>query len=362
MTNVLLNIGTEVGAAEQPPSVPAPAALPTDRAVSSFEDALLSALPLEAPVTAAPQSFGIEFASESIRPDSEIETLLETPAQERVDDELSIAAFCATTVIAPHVALPVPQELKPAAPTPERSPATPLLLKIATTQIAPPESSLRLALQMTLPPTSTNPSGIESAVNAPSPVTQLDAVALAVRATRTDHSASSSMINGEQLALLASQSSLHVPPAFALATDETAIALSPQPSIAQRQSLTAILGERLHMQINQRSEHAVIRLDPPSMGSIEIVIRQESGGLTVQMRASHPEVARQLHAIGDTLRQDLVQRQHGDVSVQVSDQARDATGDHRRRHAPAAPWQDDPGQALRDAGVSDDTSFALQTE
>ena len=134
-----------------------------------------------------------------------------------------------------------------------------------------------------------------------------------------------------------------------------------QPGAAARQPLAALLGERLHVQINQRSEHAVIRLDPPSMGSIEIVIRHEAGAVQIQLRASNSEVARQLHTMGDTLRQDLVQRQHGDVSVQVWDGSRDADG--RQRHRPAAPWQDDPGRALSDAGESHESAaFALNAE
>jgi flagellar hook-length control protein FliK len=128
---------------------------------------------------------------------------------------------------------------------------------------------------------------------------------------------------------------------------------------AGAQSLTTVLGERLQVQINQRSEHAVIRLDPPSMGSIEIVIRQEAGHLQVQLRASNGEVARQLHAIGDTLRQDLVQRQHGDVSVQVWDGSRDAA-DGRRQQRPAPQWHDEPGRALNEGGESQSgAAFAL---
>lgn len=125
------------------------------------------------------------------------------------------------------------------------------------------------------------------------------------------------------------------------------------------QSLTTVLGERLQVQINQRSEHALIRLDPPSMGSIEIVIRHEAGHLQVQLRASNGEVARQLHAIGDTLRQDLVQRQHGEVSVQVWDGSRDS-GDGRRHQRPVPQWRDDPGRALNESADGEPNArFAL---
>ena len=83
------------------------------------------------------------------------------------------------------------------------------------------------------------------------------------------------------------------------------------------------------------------------MGTIEIVIRHEAGGLQVKMHASNSEVARQLQAVSDTLRQDLVQRQHGDVSVQVYDAARDSEGRNKQRHG--AFVEEQPGRALNEA-------------
>jgi len=126
-------------------------------------------------------------------------------------------------------------------------------------------------------------------------------------------------------------------------------------------SLATILGERLHYQITRRGEHAVMRLDPPSMGSIEILIRHEAGGLQVQLRASHAEVARQLQGVGESLRQDLAQRQHGEVSVLVHDGARDADGRQRQRHAPS--WQETPGRALGEGMHEQSTgAFAMNAE
>lgn len=124
-----------------------------------------------------------------------------------------------------------------------------------------------------------------------------------------------------------------------------------------RQPLEMLLGERLQVQIARRSEHAVVRLDPPSMGTIEIVIRQEGANLHVQLRASNSEVARQLQVIGETLRQDLVQRQHGEVSVHVWDASRE--GERQRQRAPFA-WQDEPGRALHEDG-EERASFAMNT-
>ncbi|CAM3556905.1 flagellar hook-length control protein FliK [Paracidovorax anthurii] len=122
---------------------------------------------------------------------------------------------------------------------------------------------------------------------------------------------------------------------------------------AARHALVQALGERIKVQWGHGSERAVIRLDPPMMGSLEIVIRHEGGALQIQMTASHDGVARQLAQLSDTLRQDLVQRQFGDVSVQVSTSAgRDGTGRQRSGDG-AAPDEDTPGQALAEAGTPD---------
>lgn len=128
---------------------------------------------------------------------------------------------------------------------------------------------------------------------------------------------------------------------------------------AARPTLATLLGDRLQLQIERRSEQAVVRLDPPSMGTIEIIVRQEAGSLHVQLRASNSEVARQLQGLGETLRQDLVQRQQNDVSVQVWDTSRDA--DSRQRQKQQQAWQDEPGRAL---GAADErtSAFALDTE
>lgn len=128
-----------------------------------------------------------------------------------------------------------------------------------------------------------------------------------------------------------------------------------------RQPLLAALGERIQTHIGSRSEQAVIRLDPPMMGSIEVVIRHEAGALQVQLSATNSEVLRQLHGIGDHLRQDLAQRQYTDVSVSIAAQPRD--GDGRQRHPQATPDADEPGRALAEAeaGMTAST-FALLSD
>lgn len=97
-----------------------------------------------------------------------------------------------------------------------------------------------------------------------------------------------------------------------------------EPGKAWRQPLLVALGDRLQLQIAARSEQAVIRLEPPLLGRIDIAIRHEGGDLQVRMVASHAEVGRQLQQLTEPLRQDLLQRHSGEVSVQVSTLAESA--------------------------------------
>ncbi len=164
------------------------------------------------------------------------------------------------------------------------------------------------------------------------------------------------------LASLASQA----PPTWIPTADPTAVAYAgsggPQASadvsraLRAGTSLVQSLGEHLQVQIAHGSENAVIRLDPPAMGSIEIVIRHEAGAVQVHLSASNSDVLSQLQGIGDALRQDLMQRHQGTVSVQVSDDSRGAQGRQRQ----AGGNQDESEQALAEAADGEEsTQFAL---
>src|SRR5690606_3294333 len=89
-------------------------------------------------------------------------------------------------------------------------------------------------------------------------------------------------------AQLGSQSVSHAAATLAVATGEPArTSMTDANANVPRQPLETLLGERLQVQIARRSDRAVVRLDPPSMGTIEILIRQEGSHLHVQLRASN---------------------------------------------------------------------------
>jgi len=131
------------------------------------------------------------------------------------------------------------------------------------------------------------------------------------------------------------------------------------PPAAWRQTLQEALGDRLQLHSNKNVDQAVIRLEPPMLGRIDISIRHAAGSLEVNISATHGEVLRQLNAVSDNLRSDLAQRQSGDVTVNVSQAPRaqsaqagsqfgaDAQGRGRQQ---GQEQERAPGQALFEAG------------
>lgn len=138
------------------------------------------------------------------------------------------------------------------------------------------------------------------------------------------------------------------------------------PPTAWRQSLQDALGERLHLQVGKNAEQAVIRLEPPQLGRIEIAIRHSAGTLEVQISATHGEVLRQLREVGESLRGDLAQRQFTEVAVNIVPAARGANtaflgagdGSGRGRQQDGREPEPTPGDALAEANTGE-RSFSL---
>ncbi|WP_235914305.1 flagellar hook-length control protein FliK, partial [Rugamonas rivuli] len=128
-----------------------------------------------------------------------------------------------------------------------------------------------------------------------------------------------------------------------------------------QQPLREALGDRLQVQLQRNNDHAVIRLEPPNMGSIEISIRHSAGSLQVNLSANHSEVLRQLNTIGDSVRQDLSTRQYADVSVTVSSSRAQAQADTGGRGGQQREQEESrtPGRAL---SGDEATTFAMTSE
>lgn len=130
-----------------------------------------------------------------------------------------------------------------------------------------------------------------------------------------------------------------------------------------QQPLRQALGDRLQLQLQRNAEQAVIRLEPPNMGSIEISIRHSAGALQVNLSASNSEVLRQLNTIGDSVRQDLSNRQFTDVAVTVSSSRAQAQADQGGGRNGQQRPQDDgrtPGRALNEDDST--ATFAMTGE
>ena len=128
------------------------------------------------------------------------------------------------------------------------------------------------------------------------------------------------------------------------------------PPTAWRQTLHEALGERMNLQLGKNVEQAVIRLEPPMLGRVEIAIRHSAGALEVNITATHSEVLRQLHSVSENLRNDLAGRQYTDVAVNVAP-ARSQAGAQsgadqqgRGRQPEPTPEELTPGNALAEAG------------
>jgi len=127
------------------------------------------------------------------------------------------------------------------------------------------------------------------------------------------------------------------------------------PPTAWRQSLQEALGERLNVQVGKNMEQAVIRLEPPQLGRIDIAIRHSAGTLEVNISATNGEVLRQLQTVSENLRSDLSQRQFTEVAVTVAPAQKNGAapfGDPqqgRGRQQGREQEENQPGRALAEA-------------
>ncbi len=147
----------------------------------------------------------------------------------------------------------------------------------------------------------------------------------------------------------------------AAATDTVKLA---GPPTAWRQSLQEALGQRMNVQVGNGIEQAVIRLEPPQLGRIDIAIRHNAGALEVNISASNGEVLRQLQTVSDNLRSDLSQRQFTEVAVTVVPAPKNGAapfGDPqqgRGRQQDREQEDKQPGRALAEAG-NNASAFSL---
>lgn len=108
----------------------------------------------------------------------------------------------------------------------------------------------------------------------------------------------------------ASAQAAHAAPAVPLPTPTLEARWGAQMMLALRDSV--------QMQIQQRVQHATIRLDPPHLGSLRVSVSHEAGRVDVHISAIQGDTARLLGQAGERLRQELAEQHSGQVSVSVS--------------------------------------------
>lgn len=84
------------------------------------------------------------------------------------------------------------------------------------------------------------------------------------------------------------------------------------------EKLTALLKDRIQFQLGQQQQVSTIRLDPPSLGKLEIAVQLDAGKLTVHIGANQSDVCRSLQQFSEDLRQHLTAQNFMEVNVQVS--------------------------------------------
>ncbi len=138
--------------------------------------------------------------------------------------------------------------------------------------------------------------------------------------------------------VVAAQASLPGNPAIAQQTVKNLPPLSlPEAPQEKAAALREALGDRLQMQVEQRSQKATIRLDPPNLGKLDISLHYEGGKLQVQIQAAQPDVYRALQQVSQELRGALSEQNQVAVNVQISQQQQgEQRQAPRQQHTPDA--------------------------
>lgn len=134
-----------------------------------------------------------------------------------------------------------------------------------------------------------------------------------------------------------------------------------EPQARWGEQMLHALRETVEVQVQQRFQQATIRLDPPELGSLEILISHESGRLSVHISAAQTDVARLLASTSERLRQELVEQNSLQVHVQVSSDSQGHSSRDQGRSARESVIADalQDGQAPPDTPTQRDTGVLV---
>ncbi|EPD1134677.1 flagellar hook-length control protein FliK, partial [Escherichia coli] len=120
------------------------------------------------------------------------------------------------------------------------------------------------------------------------------------------------------------------------------------------EKLTTLLKDQIHFQLNKQQQISTIRLDPPSLGKLEIAVQLDNGKLMVHIGANQSEVCRALQQFSDDLRQHLTAKNFMEVNVQVSSEGQSQQqqqSGHQQEEVSAALQLDDAPQFQQNESV-----------
>ena len=307
--------------------------------------------PLAVPVAEAPAALAETAPPETDTPAADVadeQAAADTPLLGAMAMSLPLMPVAQATLAAVVAALPgvpAPKESAPAADTGTSQPTGP----------AGREGRIELAALATALPVAR--ASVEAA---PAALAQPAAAALAADALAAKGDAAQEQAAPALDRTAANSFGVAAPAPGAAQRGGDTVTLSGPPT-AWRQTLQEALGERLQLQVGKSAEQAVIRLEPPMLGRVEIAIRHSAGSLEVHISATHGEVLRQLQTVSEGLRNDLAQRQFSDVSVNIAPAPRGAAGanntpmfaggDGRGRQQDGRQQEQGPGEALAEANT-----------
>ncbi|HCA7077503.1 TPA: flagellar hook-length control protein FliK [Citrobacter sedlakii] len=119
------------------------------------------------------------------------------------------------------------------------------------------------------------------------------------------------------------------------------------------EKLTALLKDRIQFQLGQQQQTSTIRLDPPSLGKMDIAIHLDAGKLTVHINASQSDVSRCLQQFSENLRQHLTAQNFMEVNVQVS-----SDGQSQQHHKQQSGHQQD--EVISAISLADEPQYQQQ--
>ncbi|PJC86426.1 flagellar hook-length control protein FliK [Vibrio sp. HA2012] len=83
------------------------------------------------------------------------------------------------------------------------------------------------------------------------------------------------------------------------------------------EQMLQVLQDRVSLQANQKMQEAHIRLDPPELGKLELLVRVDGDKLNIQINANHAQVREALLQVSERLRSELQLQQFVHVDVNI---------------------------------------------